>query len=76
PGGHKHSRNNPASAVTDSAGDGLPRRPEDLLAMTEGLLAAGFDKVDYIEERWGRVLAAAWVGGTRLIDNRTTESPE
>ena len=33
------------------------------------LLAAGFDKVDYIEERWGRRLVAAWVGTTRLIDN-------
>ena len=33
------------------------------------LLTAGFTKVDYIEERWGRVLAAAWIGKTRLIDN-------
>lgn len=35
----------------------------------EMLLTAGFDKVDYIEERWGRVLGAAWLGTTRLIDN-------
>ncbi len=33
------------------------------------LLSNGFDKVDYIKQRWGRVLGAAWVGGTRLIDN-------
>ena len=33
------------------------------------LLDAGFDKVDYIEERWNRTLAAAWIGSTRLIDN-------
>jgi pantoate--beta-alanine ligase len=48
------------------------------------LLAAGFSKVDYVEvrdaetlapydpggKRKGRVLAAAWLGRTRLIDNR------
>jgi len=50
----------------------------------EALLAAGFDKVDYLEardvanlDRLGpgaiqepaRLLAAAWLGKTRLIDN-------
>lgn len=35
----------------------------------EALLELGFDKVDYIEERWGRRLAATWIGKTRLIDN-------
>ncbi len=33
------------------------------------LLSNGFNKIDYIEERWGRVLIAAWLGTTRLIDN-------
>ena len=35
----------------------------------ETIIEVGFDKVDYIEERWGRRLVAAWVGTTRLIDN-------
>lgn len=35
----------------------------------DALLGAGFDKVDYIDARWGRILAAAWIGETRLIDN-------
>lgn len=33
------------------------------------ILAAGFDKVDYIETHKGRILTAAWVEGVRLIDN-------
>ncbi len=52
------------------------------------LLSAGFTKVDYIEVRdaetlapWpgparpGRVLAAAWLGRTRLIDNLAVPGP-
>lgn len=42
---------------------------KDLEAARSTLLNAGFDKIDYIEERWDRILAAAWLGKTRLIDN-------
>lgn len=38
-------------------------------APEEDLRAAGFDKIDYVSERWGRRLGAAWIGKTRLIDN-------
>ncbi|MBG78594.1 MAG: pantoate--beta-alanine ligase [Alphaproteobacteria bacterium] len=36
---------------------------------SEALIEAGFAKVDYVAQRWGRVLGAAWLGKTRLIDN-------
>jgi pantoate--beta-alanine ligase len=56
---------------------------------TEALLAAGFDRVDYVEvraaddlRRFGdapdapaRILAAAWLGKTRLIDNVAAAPP-
>ena len=33
------------------------------------LLEANFDKIDYVEERWNKLITAVWVGKTRLIDN-------
>jgi len=39
--------------------------PAEARAMLEG---AGF-VVEYVEERWGRRLAAAYLNGVRLIDN-------
>jgi pantoate--beta-alanine ligase len=70
-----------ALAVAAAAGE--PLAPAEQAA-AEVLLEAGFDKVDYIEVRHAetleplrpsvgvapaRVLAAAWLGETRLIDN-------
>ncbi|HSO41406.1 MAG TPA: pantoate--beta-alanine ligase [Rhodospirillales bacterium] len=69
------------NAVADHVANGEdPEREAD--RGVETLLAAGFAKVDYLSVRdavtlepWsgrgrpGRVLAAAWLGSTRLIDN-------
>lgn len=45
------------------------RESADIQEAVCALTDAGFDKVDYVAERWGRRLAAAWLGKTRLIDN-------
>ncbi len=50
--------------VRDFAADSLGEK--DAMIQLKNL---GFDKVDYIEKRWGRALVAAWLGHTRLIDN-------
>ncbi|MBZ9794100.1 pantoate--beta-alanine ligase [Mesorhizobium sp. ES1-4] len=65
-----------ATALAAGAG-----QEETVAQASRALIAAGFQKVDYVEAResltlkpWrharaGRVLAAAWLGKTRLIDN-------
>jgi pantoate--beta-alanine ligase len=70
-------------ALAEAAARGEPLEPAEQAA-ADVLLEAGFDKVDYIEVRHAddlsplrpavggrpaRVLAAAWLGNTRLIDN-------
>lgn len=52
-------------ALTRAAG------PAEARSMLE---AAGF-RVDYVEERWGRRLAAAFLEGVRLIDNVPLPEP-
>jgi pantoate--beta-alanine ligase len=75
--------NRVVQALAAAAAAGEPLEPAEQAA-AEVLLEAGFDKVDYIEVRHAetleplrpllgdapaRVLAAAWLGQTRLIDN-------
>jgi pantoate--beta-alanine ligase len=70
-------------ALAEAAAAGEPLEPAEQAA-AEVLIEAGFDKVDYIAVRHAetlaplrpsvgdapaRVLAAAWLGQTRLIDN-------
>ena len=70
-------------ALAEAAAAGEPLSPAEQAA-ADVLLEAGFDKVDYIEVRHAetleplrptvgdapaRVLVAAWLGQTRLIDN-------
>jgi len=45
------------------------RNATDAEQAKRALLDAGFDSVDYVAIRDGRILAAAKIGGTRLIDN-------
>lgn len=74
-------------AVADDLAAGADGRERCARAAAD-LLSAGFTKVDYIEARdaetlapWagparpGRVLAAAWLGRTRLIDNLAVPGP-
>jgi pantoate--beta-alanine ligase len=71
------------TALAQAAAAGEPLAPAEQAA-ADVLLESGFDKVDYIEVRHAddlsplrpsvgdapaRVLAAAWLGKTRLIDN-------
>ncbi|MGB3213878.1 MAG: pantoate--beta-alanine ligase, partial [Alphaproteobacteria bacterium] len=56
------------SAAADAMREG--EKGEDACAeAAEKLLRSGFKRVDYIKVRWGRILAAVWLGKTRLIDN-------
>ncbi len=76
-------------ATSRALADGAPAAPR-LEEARRRLRAAGFDRVDYVELREsqslrplaalapgvkGRLLAAAWLGGTRLIDNVPVPPP-
>jgi pantoate--beta-alanine ligase len=81
------ARPRPAPLLRDPREAGRPQQMPELEALCsqaqQALIAAGFDKVDYVAVREAdtlqlvtgrtgkplRVLAAAWLGGTRLIDN-------
>lgn len=92
----RSSRNTRLSAEARAVAAALPREmsgaaqamragvpvPQALAAATAAVLAAGFERVDYMDlcdaqtllwidrvDGPARLLAAAWVGGVRLIDN-------
>lgn len=92
----RSSRNTRLSSEARAVASALPREmsgaaramrtgmpvPQALAAATAGLLAAGFERVDYMDlcdaetllwidrvDGPARLLAAAWAGGVRLIDN-------
>jgi len=92
----RSSRNTRLSSEARAVASALPREmsgaaramrtgmpvPQALAAATAGLLAAGFERVDYMDlcdaetllwidrvDGPARLLAAAWVCGVRLIDN-------
>lgn len=65
------SRNNRLSAEERQLAATLPQLLHSLSCTAEiknKLTELGF-KVEYITDRWGRRLAAAWLGNVRLIDN-------
>jgi pantoate--beta-alanine ligase len=68
--------------AAEALGDGTTEAEPVLSASRSGLLSEGFDSIDYLSlrdagtlapldraDRPARLLAAAWLGGTRLIDN-------
>ena len=48
----------------------------DVEGAKQSLLDAGFEQVDYVAGRWDRILVAAWIGKTRLIDKEVVHIRE
>ncbi len=70
------------SSMAEHLSDDTTRAPDEIARGKDALLAAGFTRIDYLSVcdaetlddvetvvRPARVLAAAWLGPTRLIDN-------
>jgi pantoate--beta-alanine ligase len=55
-----------------AAAIGRGESPEAATAHAAAALTSAGWRVDYVTEREGRLLVAAWLGGTRLIDNIAT----